>query len=281
MTLAARGLLAARPHRALAWPCRARRAARTTPRPPRLDREGHVLGSTRQVLSSAAPEARARARPEAPRRPRARQASWSAGSASSTRAGCARSRARPRRPPGRAPAPPAGSAPPPRARRRAPACRRASPTASAGGRRAPPRARVARRRAHQPADDRHARQRLHERRDPVGVADVGLGPGRRDRGRAAGSRVVPRTVAGGAQVAASACPRQPQPTISTRAIILSLARCHGPEPPPGGLCAALRCLDRARPFPPSWTPRVMPSRPERGDLGRGPWTSGCLPTSRS
>ena len=39
-------------------------------------------------------------------------------------------------------------------------------------------------RAHQPAHDGHARERVHQRADAVGVADVGLGAGRADRLRA-------------------------------------------------------------------------------------------------
>ena len=65
-----------------------------------------------------------------------------------------------------------------RRRSRARRCRRASPAASAAARRAgrgPDR-------ADQPADDRDAVQRVHQRRDPVRVADVGLGAGRGDLG---------------------------------------------------------------------------------------------------
>ena len=66
---------------------------------------------------------------------------------------------------------------PPRRPRRARACRRASPTASAAARRAARRP-ARRRRSPCPSastSDRHAGQRVHQRADAVGVADVRLG----------------------------------------------------------------------------------------------------------
>ena len=64
------------------------------------------------------------------------------------------------------------------------------------------------RRAHQPAHDRHARQRLHQRGDAVGIAEVGLGARGLDRrGSAPRSRVVPRTAwPGRAQLARQRLP---------------------------------------------------------------------------
>ena len=202
-------------------------AGRTT-RPPSpavdLDREGDLLGIHRrhsyQPAAAVAqpPSKRATAAPR-----RARQRSWSAGSASSTlAAGSARSRARrgatarPRASTarGRAARPPRSTTPRTGVSTSFSHSIRRRPSCSAATR--PPR----RRRAHQPAQDRHARQRLHQRGD--------RGRDRRRRARRppprsrptrAGSRVVPRTAWPAARRSrASAWPRQPQPTIRTRAI---------------------------------------------------------------
>jgi len=61
-------------------------------------------------------------------------------------------------------------------------------------------------RAHQPAHDRHAVQAVHQRRDPVGIADVGLGPGRGDLGHVGAAGGSAHGVARGSQFAGQCLP---------------------------------------------------------------------------
>ena len=144
--------------------------------------------------------------------------------------------------------------------RRRPSCSAATSLGVAGGR------------AHEPADHRDARQRVHQRRDAVGIADVRLGARGGDAAVRPGSRVVPRTAwPAPRRSAASDRPRQPQPTISTRAIQRSGRR--GPDRP------------ERRPAGRRWTGIRVETRQDGRiatdvTLACGSWTSPA-PTSTS